>query len=686
MIIQEIKSEIKIPTICLNMIVKNESKIITRLFDSVLPIIDCYCICDTGSTDNTVSVIEEYFKKKNIPGKVVCEPFKNFSYNRNFALKSCVGMSDYVLLLDADMILEIKTFDKRMLIFDCYNILQGSNEFFYLNMRIVRNLPKNGDDTFNFFKYVGATHEYISTPSNASLGLNFEKNCLFIRDIGDGGAKNDKFERDIRLLEEELKEKPNNERSYFYLANSYFCIGKFKEAIPHYKKRIEIGGWAQEVWYSYYRIGMCYKDLHDMPNAIYYWLEAYNFLPDRIENLYEIISHYRIVGKQKVSYLFYKIAKEIRDKKLKIEDYLFLENSIYLYKIDYELTIIASYNNINNINNEMMTIFNNCDERWIVDNLLSNMKFYKNILIPINTIDLSVNLFHKIGDKEIKFNSSSSCIIPNFTNDGYLMNMRLVNYRIDNNGNYLDCNPNIITINEYIELTKKFKIIKAKIFTPLDKDLNRLYIGVEDVRIFKKKDSLIFAGVGYHSTNKIGVVSGKYNINEDNLKPIELKPNFSNNDCEKNWVYVDYNKETHIIYNWYPLQICKIRQQTSSDTLTAELELIESRDMPKIFKYSRGSTCGFKYINNDNTEFWFINHIVSYETPREYYHIFAIFDKRMNLLQYSPPFKFEGEKIEYCLGIIVENDRVLCSYSTWDRTTKIGVYDKKYIDNFVCYK
>ena len=35
----------------LNMIVKNESKIITRVLNSVLPIINNYCICDTGSTD-----------------------------------------------------------------------------------------------------------------------------------------------------------------------------------------------------------------------------------------------------------------------------------------------------------------------------------------------------------------------------------------------------------------------------------------------------------------------------------------------------------------------------------------------------------------------------------------------------------------------------------------------------------
>ena len=54
------------PTICLNMIVKNENKIITRLFDSVINIIDTFCICDTGSTDDTVKTIENYFKEKNM--------------------------------------------------------------------------------------------------------------------------------------------------------------------------------------------------------------------------------------------------------------------------------------------------------------------------------------------------------------------------------------------------------------------------------------------------------------------------------------------------------------------------------------------------------------------------------------------------------------------------------------------
>ena len=94
-------------TICLNMIVKNESKIITRLLDGALPIIDNYCICDTGSTDNTKEIIKDYFNKKDISGVIFDCSFQNFGYNRTEALKAAKNMSTYILLLDADMKLHI---------------------------------------------------------------------------------------------------------------------------------------------------------------------------------------------------------------------------------------------------------------------------------------------------------------------------------------------------------------------------------------------------------------------------------------------------------------------------------------------------------------------------------------------------------------------------------------------------
>ena len=78
-------------TICLNMIVKNESRIITRLLESALPIIDTYCICDTGSSDNTVEIIKNFFDSRGISGEVYTEPFQNFGYNRSHALQRATG-------------------------------------------------------------------------------------------------------------------------------------------------------------------------------------------------------------------------------------------------------------------------------------------------------------------------------------------------------------------------------------------------------------------------------------------------------------------------------------------------------------------------------------------------------------------------------------------------------------------
>jgi len=48
--------------ICLNMIVKNEALIIERALVSLLPVISCYVILDTGSTDDTVARITRFFE------------------------------------------------------------------------------------------------------------------------------------------------------------------------------------------------------------------------------------------------------------------------------------------------------------------------------------------------------------------------------------------------------------------------------------------------------------------------------------------------------------------------------------------------------------------------------------------------------------------------------------------------
>ena len=657
-----------IPTLCLNMIVKNESKIITRLLNSVLPIIDYYCICDTGSTDNTIEIIQTFFNENNINGQIIKEPFKNFEYNRNYSLHYCAHLTDYVLLMDADMIINIGNFDKKSLLTsDSFYILQGNDDFYYKNMRIVKN---NG-----LYSYLGVTHEYIIAPPNSTT-LNITKKQLFILDLGDGGSKSNKIERDVNLLINGIIDEPNNERYHFYLANTYYDSGEYNKAIDLYNKRINFGGWFQEVWYSYYRIGLCYKQLQNIPKAINSWLMAYDFFPDRLESLYEIIHHYRNIGKHKIAKLFYDISKTILNKNKQIEDYLFLRNDVYSYYLYFEYSIIASYNNITNINDEIIKILNNTQDTNICSNLFNNMKFYKDILLPLELINFDFSIEKYIGNKLIKFNSSSSSIIKNKANDEYLMNIRCVNYNIDNIGTYHGCDERIISINKFIVLSNNFKIVNEKIFdTPF---CDSLYIGVEDLKIFNDIDTneLIYIGTGYH-TNNIGIVTGKYDLIEDTLSSvIELNTSFTNSTCEKNWVFLEYLNSTHIIYKWFPIQICKLNPNTNC------IDLIETKlNIPKIFSHIRGSSCGFKH----NDELWFMVHIVSFERPRHYYHMLVVFNCNMDLLRYSAPFKFEGEPIEYSIGLIVEDTRVLITYSVWDRTTKLAIYDKTYIEKLLKY-
>ena len=101
----------------------------------------------------------------------------------------------------------------------------------------------------NSIEYVGATHEYLNIPANFK-NKTFDIEDVFINDVGDGSNKDDKYERDIRILEEDILENPENVRSYFYLANSYYGFRYYNNNI-HYKTRIAKGGWFEELFTVY---------------------------------------------------------------------------------------------------------------------------------------------------------------------------------------------------------------------------------------------------------------------------------------------------------------------------------------------------------------------------------------------------------------------------------------------------
>ena len=678
----------RLPRLCLNMIVKNESRIITRLLESVADVVDSYCICDTGCSDNTVELIQTFFEKKGIPGKIIRELFVDFAYNRSVALKACEEMEDvdYVLLLDADMVFwknpsySTEQF-KKSLHENAYYIYQGTDNFYYKNTRIVKN--RCG------MYYWGVTHEFVKTPDGTTYG-SFEKSNVFINDIGDGGCKSDKFERDIRLLKKGLEEHPNNDRYTFYLANSFRDHGDYREAIDAYKRRIEIGGWFEEVWHSYYSIGKCYKHLGDMPNAIYYWLEAYQFFSKRIENLYEIVSHYRQTGKNELAYMFYVSAL----KQLLLNpkpEYLFLQKDVYDYKLDYEFTIFGYYCNIDKydmtrICHKVLNIRNVEDS--ITRNVLSNYKFYSKTLCSMENVNgISENnkyLLRMVG-KELLANSfpefvSSTPSISLYGENQLVVVQRYVNYRINSNGGYENqshiSTKNVVATfdirNDVWTKTREFEMA-------YDDSLDSLYVGLEDVRILAHDGQLLYNANRGINLHHLMVEHGSIDI-ETNKTVSGLVLIDQQKQVEKNWVlFTDGNGKLKIIYDWSNLVIGDVKNEselepdsddepdTSDENATSFLfQKTHNIQTPPFFRFIRGSTNGILI----GDEVWFMCHVVSYEDRRYYYHVFVVIDSRTYAVKkYTTMFTFGKEKVEYTLGFIYiqSSDSFLIGYSKMDR-------------------
>jgi glycosyltransferase involved in cell wall biosynthesis len=723
--IEIVDSAPKNTTLCLNMIVKNESRIICRLLESVASLIDSYCICDTGSTDNTVDLIETFFQARGIPGKITREPFRDFAHNRTFSLNACEQIdADYILLLDADMVFQLHEDPqefKNSLTHDYYHLFQGVETFYYKNTRIVKN--RIGAS------YWGVTHEYVKMPEGSTYAL-LEKARAFIHDIGDGGAKADKFERDIRLLKQGLVDCPNNDRYTFYLANSYRDHGDHALAIEAYKKRAELGGWFEEVWHSYYSIGKCYRSMGDMANAIYWWLEAYQFFPKRIENLYEIITHYRQQGKNHTAYLFYSTA--LKQMLLNPNpDYLFLQKDVYDYKLDYEFSIFGYYCNLDGYDMTRIcqkVLSSEHADEGAVRNVLSNYKFYAKKLVSyasvlpahIKSALESVGTMRMKSDHEFVGSTPSLAWIDS---NRLALCRRFVNYRINDRGGYENqshiVTKNVIAVFDTDTWEKTDEYVQG-----YDTSLDNVYVGLEDVRLFYHEGKLQYNANRGLAQHKLAVEHGQVypevihdrvypevihdrvypevihdrvypEVIHDRVYPEVIHDRQVANETrssglvfiegqksvEKNWVmFEDANGKKKIVYGWKDLVIGDVvpynelptnAQEDSDDELEPVSGFLFSKTdaikTPHLFKHVRGSTNGQRV----GDEIWFICHVVSYEDRRYYYHLFVTIDASTYAVRrYTPMFTLEGDKVEYTLGFVILNDQVLIGYSKMDRTTE----------------
>jgi glycosyltransferase involved in cell wall biosynthesis len=314
------------------MIVKNEAHIVAEVLDVVASYISSWVIVDTGSDDGTQDLIRNHMDSLGIPGELHERPWRNFGDNRTEALSLAQGHADYIWVMDADDTI-VGTPDFTRLTADIYLMRYfGDNDVFWVAL-----LFRDGARV----RWRGVTHEYAVWDDSCVVVRLEGEYHIEDRHLSTRNLSGEKYARDRDLLLAELERNPEDARSAFYLAQSYFCLADLVNARKWYARRIELGGWAEEVGYSMYKLALSMEQLGEpWPDVQDAYLRAWEFRPARAEALHAIALRCRADQRYRLGYLF---ASRAADIPFPEQETLFVRPDIYAWRIADELAVCASW-------------------------------------------------------------------------------------------------------------------------------------------------------------------------------------------------------------------------------------------------------------------------------------------------------------------------------------------------------
>lgn len=290
---------------CLAMMIRNEEKTILKSLNSCKDVSSVIRIFDTGSTDDTLSIIETFkTDHPDIDVGIKHGEFVDFAISRNVLLEFVEETTDidFVLLLDSNdelvggrQLLEYLQTQRDANDENVTGYLlrqkwfTGNSMDTYFNIRLIKG--NKG------WRYKSPVHEYITntiTPNSLTLKVEHADVMIYQDRTQDCENTFKRFKRDkVILLREHLKN-PTDTRTLFYLAQTYGSLGMSKEAYYYYRLRTELRGYDEEVYHAYFKLGEITRTLGSDSTVYMGWfIKAIESLQaPRVEPLIELINYY----------------------------------------------------------------------------------------------------------------------------------------------------------------------------------------------------------------------------------------------------------------------------------------------------------------------------------------------------------------------------------------------------------
>ena len=392
-------------SICLNMIVKNESHIVEKTLNNLCRYFDFsyWVISDTGSTDDTINIITDFFNKKNIKGELIKNEWVDFGYNRTIALKQAYNKTDYLLIFDADDYIHGNLIIPKILTCNMYNLNIGK-DFCYKRPLLINNKL--------IWEFKGVLHEFLSSKDNNNFSSQTTIEGDYYIESGRRGNRSldkDKYLKDAKILENAYNTETDNDmknRYSFYCAQSYKDSNLHKESIFWYKKVLESNNWSQEKYFACLMIGDQYKKLGEIEEMVNYYSKASTYDIERIENIVRLTEYYyNQCNHLFVNMLYEKFKNYTKEPSI---DKLFIDMNSYENDLEYYNSISAYYiNNLKSgyesckriINSKQKFIDTEKNLRYI-NTTINNLLFYTEMIEKDEDYDDCIeNLFMNLNEK-----------------------------------------------------------------------------------------------------------------------------------------------------------------------------------------------------------------------------------------------------------------------------------------------
>lgn len=295
----------------LAMIVKNGGNSFREMLEKNINSFDRWTILDTGSTDNTLEIINDVLvgKKK---GNLFQEPFINFMESRNRCLDLAGEKCKYIIMLDDTYIINgnLRGFLSEMRgdqNASSLSLYISDNKMKYTSNRIIKSHKK--------LRFIYKIHEIIQIKNNFNMLIPENINIFDISSnyMTERTLKRKEF--DLKLLFEMVEEEPDVSRHLYYIGQTYFLLNEYEKAFKYYILRTEHHdeGFVQEKLDSYFQAGYIAmvhlnKPLSECEDL---FRKSYELDKKRPDSLYYMAMINKILGDRRGAFEKFKEAHSV---------------------------------------------------------------------------------------------------------------------------------------------------------------------------------------------------------------------------------------------------------------------------------------------------------------------------------------------------------------------------------------